>query len=414
MTPVTITTRQPWLSDSAARKILATLAVTDTPAALFVGGCVRDALLGRVVTDVDIATIHPPEEVMRRLDAAGIGYHTIGVDHGTVGAHAGGRTYEITTLRVDFETDGRHATVAYTLDWELDAARRDFTMNALYADGDGNIYDPLGGISDLMARYVRFIGDPRDRIREDALRILRFFRFNAQLNNSEMDDAGLAACLSHAQMLAELSGERLRDELRKLLISSHPANVFAVFVPHGLLGDALSCLRDKAGLAALTWIEDEYAEPDFVRRVCVLMEDGCDPRSIAIRLCLTKSEAHQLVSLSERIRDLDPSISDELQRQRLYRLGAAVWRDQVLLNWAMDRGYRDANRTKAWAELLSLPDNWSIPVFPLRGSDVLTLGVAPGPEISRLLTATEMWWISGGFIADRDACLAALSRQVKA
>ena len=151
-----------------------------------------------------------------------------------------------------------------------------------------------------------------------------------------------------------------------------------------------------------------------MRRVCVLMEDGCDPRSIAIRLCLTKSEAHQLVSLSERIRDLDPSISDELQRQRLYRLGAAVWRDQVLLNWAMDRGYRDANRTKAWAELLSLPDNWSIPVFPLRGSDVLTLGVAPGPEISRLLTATETWWISGGFIADRDACLAALSRQVKA
>ena len=414
MTPATTIALQSWMSDPGAQEILAVLAMADTPAALFVGGCVRDALLGREVTDVDIATIHAPEEVVRRLDAAGIGYHTIGADHGTVGAHAGGRTYEITTLRVDVETDGRHATVAYTDDWALDAARRDFTMNALYADGAGNIHDPLGGMDDLTARLVRFIGDPHDRIREDALRILRFFRFNAQLDNTELDEAGLAACISHAPMLAGLSGERVRDELRKLLLSQSPARVFAVFATHDLLDDALSSLHDVAGLVALTRIEDQHTAPDFVRRLCALMGDASDPQPVATRLRLSRAETQKLEFLGQRRRDLEPAMPAELQRRQLFRLGPEAWRDQVLLNWAADTRHADANRTGAWVALLSLPDTWPVPVFPLRGSDVLPLGVAPGPEISRLLTAVENWWIDGGFVADRKACLAALTQQVQA
>lgn len=196
MTPTTTIPVQSWMTDPATRAVMAPLKVPGAavPAALFVGGCVRDALLGRGVVDVDIATSHPPDEVMRRLDAAGIGYHTIGVDHGTVGAHADGRTFEITTLRVDVETDGRHARVTYTDDWVQDASRRDFTMNALYADLDGNVFDPLGGLDDLKAKRVRFIGDPNERILEDALRILRFFRFHAQLEAAAMDVVGLEAC----------------------------------------------------------------------------------------------------------------------------------------------------------------------------------------------------------------------------
>ncbi len=403
---------QSWMTAPGARAVLAALASGGAPAALFVGGCVRDAILGRDVVDVDIATIHPPDEVMRRLDVAGIGYHTIGVDHGTVGAHAGERTYEITTLRVDVETDGRHAKVAYTDDWALDASRRDFTMNALYADGAGNVFDPLGGMEDLNVRRVRFIGDPHERIQEDALRILRFFRFNAQLGDGEIDAPGLQASLSHAGMLAGLSGERIRDELRKILLSVRPARMLEIMAEHEILTGDMSCLQNVDDLGALTGIEGRHGEPDFVRRLSILMnEPACVP-AVAVRLKLSKVEASRLMSLSEGGSDLTPDLSHDQQQKRVYGLGAATWRDHVLLNWARDASSTNAQRDAAWVALLGLPDVWSVPVFMLRGSDVLDLGISPGPEIRQLLDTVEAWWVEGGFLANRAACLDELARRV--
>jgi poly(A) polymerase len=411
MTPAKTISVQPWMSEPGACAVLAALALESQRAALFVGGCVRDALLDRDVVDLDIATIHPPEEVIQRLNAVGIGYHTIGVDHGTVGAHAGGRIYEITTLRVDVETDGRHATVAYTDDWVLDASRRDFTLNALYADGEGNVFDPLGGMDDLKACRVRFIGDPHERIQEDTLRILRFFRFNAQLGNVEMDADGLLACRSQAKMLQGLSGERVRDELRKLLLSARPARTFAVMVENKILPDALSGLNDVEALAALAQIEDRQATPDFVRRLSALFDGTSDMSLITTQLRVSKVEERRLLSLGKRSHDLCPDMSPNLQRQRLYRLGSEAWRDQVVLNWAKNTRDENENGAETWCALLGLPDVWPMPVFPVRGTDVMAAEVAQGSEIGRLLDAIEAWWIEGGFVANREACLVELARR---
>lgn len=415
MTPTTKILLQPWMTDPAALSVMAPLAVTGAtgPVALFVGGCVRDAILRRDVVDVDIATIHPPEEVMQRLDAAGIGYHTIGVEHGTVGAHADGRTFEITTLRVDVETDGRHATVAYTNDWALDASRRDFTMNALYADTDGNVFDPLGGINDLHARRIRFIGDPGERIKEDALRILRFFRFHAQLGETTFDSEGVAACAANAGLLSALSGERLKDELRKLLMADQSTTSIAQMVSHDILGSFLACVSDVARLSALVAVEDRAGDHAFERRLFALCNDASSLPDISQRLRFSKVEHQRLLRITNQDRGIEPGLPARIRMEKLYRLGRSVWRDLVIMNWA-EAASSESPPSDAWAELLDFADVTDVPVFPLRGADVLDLGVVPGPEVSRLLKDVEVWWVEAGFATDRESCLAELVRLVGA
>lgn len=447
MTPTTTISIQPWMSDPAVRAVMAPLAVPggDGPAALFVGGCVRDAILGREVVDVDIATSHPPEEVMRRLDAAGIGYHTVGVDHGTVGAHAAGQTFEITTLRVDVETDGRHATVAYTDDWAADAARRDFTMNALYADTDGRVFDPLGGMDDLKAKRVRFIGDPNERIQEDALRILRFFRFHAQLEVQDLDPAGLAACRVHFEEIAALSGERIRDETFKLLVAPGVLGVIGDpecqdFVAHVL--PELPDLTATFGFSYIVEVEQKIGETDPLRRLVALIEfdqitfrTSFDVRGAAerlgTRLRLSRDQRARLEKMLARPHDLKPgglstsarNAGSHPLRALLYEIGPDAWHDAVVLNWALHLNnvmeasidgvrLRQINDDE-WLALLEFPDKWVAPEFPLRGRDVLELGIPPGPEISRLLNAVETWWVEGGFEADREACLTEVARRAR-
>lgn len=472
MTPATKIPIQDWMSDPATRAVLAPLVDPESaePAILFVGGCVRDALLGRPVVDVDMATVHAPEEVMRRLDAAGIGYHTPGIEHGTVAAHRDGRVFEITTLRVDVETDGRHATIAYTDNWALDASRRDFTMNALYADADGNVFDPLGGIADIEARRVRFIGDPNERIQEDALRILRFFRFNAQLDEPALDPDGLAACQAQAGMLERLSGERIRDELFKLLRA--PGAFW--MLRHEAYPDLLKWLfpelpdlKNSHGLEAVAIAERSCGDTDPLRRIVALIEafplrneDAVsvfheNAAALAARLRLSGVQSKRLARMLDRPRNLEPrwdveaemdwdhasailplgrifSLRRRLAREKeidrsyrahLYALDTISWRDAVILNWAGQyaRGLQAAAHPapareipdQQWIDLLELPRRESKPEFPLRGADVLDLGVPEGPEIRRLLKELEAWWIEGGFEANRDACLEELKRRVR-
>ncbi len=420
MTPVETIPIQPWMSDPATRSVMAAISIADSdgPTALFVGGCVRDALLGREVGDVDIATVHAPDAVMGLLDAAGIGYHTIGADHGTVAAHVDGRVFEITTLRVDVETDGRRAKVAFTDDWNLDASRRDFTMNALYANAEGHVFDPLGGMGDLKARRVRFIGDPNERIQEDALRILRFFRFHAQLDIGVFDRDGLTACMNHAGMVNDLSGERVCAEIQKLLTSGDPVASLRAMFEAKILSVALPQLQNIDGLAALVRLDDQDDRDDssvFVRRLVSMIVNETAAREIAGRLRLSRAEAGRLVSLLVRATEIGPELTIVERRTYLYRVGELSWRDTVLLNWAMEitTGLAlDDDRMTAWREVLHAPESYPMPEFSLRGADVLDLGVPQGLEVSRLLDAVEAWWIDGGFDADRAACLNELRRRI--
>jgi poly(A) polymerase len=417
MEPVRQVTAACWMSDPNAAALFETLAASGDPepALLFVGGCVRNHLLDRPVSDVDLATVHTPEAVVTRLEAAGIAFLTVGIEHGTVTARFGSRLFEITTLRVDVETDGRHATVAFTDDWAADAARRDFTVNALYADTDGNIYDPLGGIDDVTAGRVRFIGNPHDRIEEDALRILRFFRFHAQMGEGAIDPDGLAACRANAAMLDGLSGERMRDEFLKLLATARPAATFTEMADAGVAAHLAPGIANANRLATLVTVEGVADGADALRRLASTLEGVEDAAITAERLRMSRSETTRLAAMAGRDTEIAPDLGMADRRRRLYRTGDTLWRDTVLLNWADDvaaGGEFERRRTAEWQALFGLPETDPIPAFPLRGADVLDAGVPEGPEISRLLSDIEEWWIDGGFAADRAACLAELGRRV--
>lgn len=405
-----------WMSDANVRALFEVLALPGDPdpALLFVGGCVRNHLLDRPVSDVDLATVHTPEAIVTRLEAADISFLTVGIDHGTVTARFGSRSFEITTLRVDMETDGRRARVAYTDDWAADAARRDFTVNALYADPAGNLYDPLGGIDDVATGRVRFIGDPHERIAEDALRILRFFRFHAQLAAGGIDPDGLAACRAHAEMLDGLSGERIRDELLKLLAAPQPASTFAQMEGAGIAAHITPGATGSERLAALVTIEGVANGGDPLRRFAAVLQRFEDAAAAGERLRLSRAETARLSAMVGRDVEIVPELPAAARRVRLYRTGDDLWRDTVLLNWADDivaGGAIERRRTDEWRVLLDLPRTDAIPAFPLRGADVLDAGLPEGPDVGRLLSEIEEWWIAGGFAADRAACLAELARR---
>ena len=382
----------------------ATRAVTEALSAggatvRFVGGCVRDAVLGRDAKDFDIATPDPPETVIALLEAAGLKAVPTGIAHGTVTAIADGTPFEITTLRHDVETDGRHAKVAFTGDWAADAARRDFTLNALYCDADGTLYDPVGGIDDARQGRVRFVGDAHARIEQDALRLLRFFRFHAHYGRGEADAAALDACRDMAPMLENLSGERLCDETIKLLGAPDPAPVVALMIEMGVLAHVLLEVTSVGALAALCAIEGKAADP--LRRLACLSHDSRRGAELAAkRLHLSKADAKRLAALTSSTNTIAAGDDIRAQRRALYRVGRALFVDLVYLAWAAAPG--DA---AAFRAMLETAADWEAPVLPVKGADVTALGVPAGPEVGRLLAAIETWWQDGDYRADRAAAL---------
>jgi len=392
-----------WLERDATRKVLALLN-RDGHEARAVGGAVRNALMGMPVSDVDIATTAPPDEVMRRARDAGMKVVDTGSEHGTVTLAPDHEPIEVTTLRRDVETYGRHARVSFTRDWASDARRRDFTMNALYAGPDGTVYDPLGGYADLKARRVRFIGDPHERIREDYLRILRFFRFEAQYGaagepHARMDEEALAAIERESAGLERLSGERVHNEMGRLLAAGGAARALAAMMDFGVLVRLLGGAPRLTAFSRLQAIERARgvtADP-MVRLAALAVRVEEEAERLAHSLRLSNPERDELAALPRPARCLDAVMALLDAKVALYRLGAKVYRGAVLLAWSDARAGVD---DPAWAAIFALPDEWEPPVFPLKGADLLAIGMQPGPEVGEALRALERRWIEGGFSAD--------------
>ncbi len=375
----------------------------------FVGGCVRDALLGRPVKDVDIATAEPPETVIALLDKAGIRAIPTGIDHGTVTAVAGGKPFEITTLRHDVETFGRRARVVFTDDWAADAARRDITINALFCDADGTVYDPTGGLADLRAGRVRFVGDAAERIREDVLRLLRFFRFYAYYGTPPPDRGALEACRALAPEIEKLSVERVWSELRRLLLAPDPASVLALMAEWDVLAHVLPEAVNMPRLAALSRIEDSQdMSPAPVRRLAAVLEvDAAGAGSLARRLRLSNVEATRLSRLAAPGDGPAPGMTDRDRRRALYRLGSDDFGDAVLLGWAAASaaGETVPDGDEGWRALRRAAADWTPIAMPIAGRDALGLGVPKGRAVGRLLSAVESWWVENDFQPRRAACL---------
>jgi poly(A) polymerase len=384
----------PWLERRETRAVLAALAAAGHEARI-VGGTVRNALLGEPVTDVDIATTATPDQTMAAARTAGLEAIPTGVSHGTVTVVADRVPFEVTTLREDVETFGRHARVEFTADWAADARRRDFTINALYCDANGTLSDPLGGLADLAARRIRFIGDARERIREDALRILRFFRFHARYSAEDFDPAGLAACSAERHLLANLSAERVRAELLKLLEAPGAARAIAVMAAHGFIVEILGRAPRIGLLERLVAQDAEGRRPaDPLLRLSVLtvaVEEDCD--HLAARLRLSRDETRDLVVVDPRLMAL-ADLDDAGRRRTLYAIGPERWRRLALAGATCARSPAEV---AAWDRLAALPENWQIPKFPLGGRDALALGLAPGPRIGALLAEIEAEWIADDF-----------------
>ncbi len=402
MEPTSTVLHQPWLEAPETRAVIAALMARGSTVR-FVGGCVRDALVGREVRDIDIATPDVPETVMDLLRAAGIKAIPTGIDHGTVTAVTGGHHFEITTLRRDVETDGRRARVAFIDDWVADAERRDFTINALYCDPDGTVYDPVGGLADLMAGRVRFIGDARARIIEDGLRILRFFRFYAWYGRGPLDSDGLAACAERRGDLHHLSGERVASELGLLFHAPDPAPALHAMEETGVLAEVLPQGGDYARLAGMIAIEGYLGEVDHWRRLAAFVRtDATGAQAIARRLKLSNRLMRRMAAMATPVPELAPELSDAAIRRLVYRLGPERFADAIILAWA------ETPQDQRWARVLEVGAQFTPPSLPVSGADVRALGVPRGPQIGELLRTLEDWWIGEDFRPDRAACLARL------
>jgi poly(A) polymerase len=377
-----MTTKLPPAQWTTRSDLAALVAVLGPGNARYVGGAVRDTLLEIAVKDIDIATPLEPHEVMRRVKAAGIRVIPTGIDHGTVTALLDGGPVEITTLRHDVSTDGRRATVAFAQGWQDDAARRDFTINALYADpATGEVFDYFGGLDDLKARRVRFIGDAGQRIREDHLRILRYFRFQARFGSGPADVAAENACTELAATLKGLSRERVGMEIFNLLALPDPAPTVARMAELGVLGMILP-EADPLPLAALVAQEQRQdVAPDPIRRMAALLPADAElAGQVAARFRLSGAQKKRLMGAAGRSAD-NPPRSGEDARTLAYRLGMEQALDRLLLTGV---------------DIAPLTD-WTIPTFPLKGGEIVARGIKAGPEVARILQAVEAQWVAEGF-----------------
>ena len=404
---------QPWLTAPEPRTVVEAL-TADGAEVRFVGGCVRDAMAHRPVTDVDIGTPDKPETVIGLLEKAGIKAVPTGIEHGTVTAVVGDRKFEITTLRRDVETDGRRAKVAFTDDWMIDSERRDLTINALSATPDGDVYDPHDGISDLAYGNIRFVGLAADRIEEDVLRLLRFFRFYGLFGQPPPDPDAMAACRNHADKLPGLSGERIRDEMFKILLVPEPAEIAVLMRGLGIFDHILPEAGDVGSLRMIGWLETRAIKidsvvPDPLRRLAALLDtDAEGAAAVAGRLKLSNRQAWRLSALAAPPADIGPDADAPSVNRTLRRLGPDTVRDLTLLAWAGELSitpHLPAGRTQAWIGLLDTCDGWQGVVLPIGGEDVIALGVAEGPRVGELLARVEDWWEDGDYAAGRDDCL---------
>ncbi|MCR9071790.1 MAG: CCA tRNA nucleotidyltransferase [Alphaproteobacteria bacterium] len=401
MEPVETIPVADWMRHPAAVAVLSALAAGGH-VGRFVGGAVRNHLLGLPVTDFDIATDATPERALALGRAAGLKAVPTGLEHGTVTLVVDREPVEVTTLRRDVETDGRRAVVAFTDDWVEDAQRRDFTLNAVYLDADGTLYDPTGlGIADARARRIRFVGDPETRIREDVLRILRFFRFHAAYGRGALNPDGQAACAALAPSMARLSGERIWKELSRLLVAAGARDVLVSMAETGVARHLWDGPVDAGRAAALIDLEERYGlAPDALRRLAALVAEPDGAEAVAERLRLSRAETRRLaLALAT---PADAPIDDRARRAAVYRHGAQAFVDARLL--------RAAQTGEEVAADLALAAAWTPPAFPLGGGDVTRLGIPPGPRVGELLRRAEEWWIMGDFAADAETCRAALAR----
>lgn len=372
-----------WLHTPGLRRIVAALRA-DGGAVKVVGGAVRDTLLGHAVTDIDLATPLLPDEVTRRLEAADVKVIPTGIAHGTVTAIASGGHHEITTLRRDVETDGRRATIAFADDWREDAARRDFTFNALYADPDsGAVDDYFGGLADLEAGCVRFIGDAATRIAEDHLRILRFYRFAARFGHGDFEPVSHAAVIAARQSLKSLSRERVADELLKILSLPDPRAIAGQMAADGIFAVILPELADDFAAVLDRLIANEAAvgiEPAPLRRFAALLPaDPAAAEQVASRLRLSTRQRKHLAALSAHRGALRPP------RQLAHAIGVEGSRDAWLL------AAEDPAAAKAAVATLG---DWQVPMLPMKGGDIIARGVTAGPEVARILRAIEAAWVA--------------------
>ncbi|RFB92818.1 CCA tRNA nucleotidyltransferase [Rhizobium leguminosarum bv. trifolii] len=411
---------QAWFRDPALGRILALLN-TDGGEGRVVGGAVRNSLMGLPVSDIDIATTLTPEIVMERAAAAGIKTVPTGLQHGTVTLVIDGKPFEVTTLRTDVETDGRHAKVAFSTDWKADAERRDLTINALYADAEGEVVDLVGGLADIEKRNIRFIGDAAKRIGEDHLRILRFFRFFAYYGSGRPDAEGLKACSAARSKLKALSAERVWSELRKLLSAGDPGRALLWMRQVAVLTEILP-ESEKWGIDAIpSLISTERAlgwKPDpLLRLAAIVPPDAARLEALAARLKLSNAEAATLKAWAMAAPVNDDMSSAAFERL-LYRNGAEGITTRLKLALGVARGKAEGDfdemaRSARLTKLLDQAATWKKPQFPLNGGDVMSAGIASGPRVGELLAGLENQWVEENFVSDRAALLARLQERVQ-
>jgi poly(A) polymerase len=399
----------PWLRSGPTARVLELLNGHGEEARV-VGGAVRNALLKIPIGDIDIATTALPTEVVRRAKAAGIKSVPTGIEHGTVTLVADAQPFEVTTLRRDTETFGRKAKVAFGRDWVADAQRRDFTINGLSVDADGVVHDHVGGLDDIAARRVRFIGDPNQRIAEDYLRILRFFRFHAAHGAGEPDRAGYLACIGGRAGLATLSAERMRMEMLKLMIAEGAIGAVTAMEDGGLLLPIFGGVAYIGPFAAMVSVERQLGlPPNAVRRLGALAVAVTeDAKRLATRLRLTNAETRTLDSMGHRWWRL-AGMDEATARRRLYRLGEERYRDRLMLAWA--RAGADAD-TASWRALAALPERWRAPKFPLKAADFIARGIAEGPGLGQVLALAEDAWLAADFPLAKSALQAIADQTV--
>ncbi|OJU06395.1 MAG: CCA tRNA nucleotidyltransferase [Rhizobium sp. 63-7] len=405
-----------WFRDPALTRVLALLN-SDGAVGRVVGGAVRNSLLGIPVSDIDIATTLRPEAVMERAAAAGIKAVPTGLAHGTVTLVVDGTPFEVTTLRRDVETDGRHAQVAFSTDWQADAERRDLTMNALYVDANGDVVDLVGGLADIDSRTVRFIGDASMRIAEDYLRILRFFRFFAHYGSGRPDATGLKASAAARSKLRTLSAERVWSELKKLLSAADPGRALLWMRQAGVLTEILP-ESEKWGIDAIPALVGTEkalgwdADPRL-RLAAIVPPDAERLAAMAARLRLSREEAAYFSAWATA-----PAVADDMAgtafSRLLYRYGADGIKVRLKLALASARvraengGVEDMQRAGRLSDLLNRAERWQKPVFPLSGADVLAAGIAAGPKVGETLARLETEWLDRNFSTDRATLVARL------
>jgi poly(A) polymerase len=400
-----------WLTDPRTVAVTAALEARGFAGCVrYVGGCVRNTITGHPVDDIDIATPLTPDEVIEALETAGLRWAPTGVDHGTVTAIVDGTPFEITTLRRDVSTDGRNATVAFTRDWDEDARRRDFRLNSLYADPAGRIYDPTGhGVKDALEGRIVFVGEAMTRVREDYLRILRFFRFYAWYGKGDPDPKAVDACRALKGMLAGRAAERTSKEILKLLAADDPRPSVRLMARTGVLGAVLPGVVDLDRFERLVEIEaQQLFETDAELRLAALLPEGA-AKGMSERLRLSNAQRGRLIAAGASTPRIVSWMSGREARRAVYGIGLRAFTDRVKLGWAAGR----PSAAGQWRALLGLAETWTPPALPVTGADVAAAGMVQGPAVGEVLREVEDWWIDQDFLDDREQALVRLQAVVK-